>query len=75
MNFIKASKEVFAEYGVDVSADRQLSVQYSDGHYIKHFENSHSMMVQSHMDSRVTLYTEDAMRAYLEFVEGDGSQE
>lgn len=71
MNFIKATAEVFAEYGVDVSADRQLS----DGKYIKHFETSHAMMVTSHMDNRVTLYTEDAMRAYLQFVEGDGQEE
>lgn len=67
MNFIKTTKEVFEEYGVPITGQRQLS----DGEYIDHFELSHSMMVTSHLDARVTMYTEEAMRSYLEFVEGD----
>lgn len=77
MNWIKASKEVFEQYlgeGATIG-ERQLSEQYSKGEFIMHFETGHSMPVACHMDSRVTLYTEDAMRAYLEFVEGDGQEE
>lgn len=66
MNWIKASKEVFAEYGVEITTERQLK----DGEHIRHFELTHPMTVTSHMDSRVTLYTNEALEAYLEFVEG-----
>lgn len=65
MNWLKATKEVFAEYGITITTERQLS----DKEYIRHFELSDPVAVLCHLDSRVTLFTHDAMTAYIEFCE------
>ena len=72
MNWIKASKLVFEQYLGEgfITTQRQLS----DGDYIIHFELSNSMFVLCHLDNRVTLYTNEALMAYLQFVEGDGNE-
>ena len=62
-----ATQEVFNEYGITIIKERLMS----NGQYIKHFELSSTMMVTSHLDSRVTMFTDEAMREYVRFVEGD----
>lgn len=70
MNWIMATQDVFNEYGVTITKERQMS----NGEYIKHFELSSTMMVTSHLDNRVTMFTEEAIREYVRFVEGDGQE-
>ena len=51
----------------EITTERQMS----NGKYIKHFELASEMTGRSHLDSRVTMFTEDAIREYVRFVEGD----
>lgn len=70
MNWIMATQEVFNEYGIEITTERQMS----NGQYIKHFELSSTMMVTSHLDNRVTMFTEEAMMEYINFVEGGNDE-
>ena len=66
MNWIKAPREVFEEYGKTVDNNfRQLS----DGEYINHFETSDPLFVLMDGDKRKTFFTHEAMVAYLEWTE------
>lgn len=67
MNFITATKEVFKEYSVTITTERQLK----DGRYIAHFENQNPVFVIARFDKRIEMMTEEALRSYLEFVEGE----
>lgn len=67
MNFLIAKQEVFEEYGVTITTERQLK----DGRYLAHFENQNPLFVIARFDNRVEMMTIEALQAYLEFVEGN----
>ena len=65
MNWIMTTKEVFQEYGHKITTERQLV----NGQYIQHFETSDPLFVLMDGDSRKTLWTNEALIAYLEWTE------
>lgn len=67
MNFLIATDAVFSEYDVTITTERQLK----DGRYLAHFENQNPLFVIARFDNRVEIMTEEALRSYLEFVEGE----
>ena len=65
MNFIMTTKEVFSEYGHVITTERQLS----DGQYIQHFEVTSPLFVIMSGDNRITLWTHEALVAFIDWTE------
>ena len=66
MNWIMTTKEVFEEYGHPVPSHAR---QLSNGQYIQHFEVNNPLFVLMDGDSRKTLWTEEALRVFINWNE------
>jgi hypothetical protein len=72
MNLIKCKPEVLEQdYHITIGSNRILS----DGDVIIHFETQDPLWTVMKDDKRITYWTIDALRSYIEFVIGDGNKE